>query len=90
MPAASNGALAGNASWGYECPQHRDLLVDMGPDRGGTHSCVFGTLGAGCSILRSALNMCLDVHNTTFSSIIGVKDIPPIRSSADGVLAHEL
>ena len=33
MPAASNGVLAGNWGWGYECPQHGYLLVDMGPDR---------------------------------------------------------
>ena len=30
---ASNGVSAGNGGWGYECPQCRCLLVDMGPDR---------------------------------------------------------
>ena len=33
MPVASNGVSAGNGGWGYECPQRRYLLVDMGPDR---------------------------------------------------------
>ena len=33
MPAVSNGVLAGNGGWGYECPRRRDLLVAMGPDR---------------------------------------------------------
>jgi hypothetical protein len=31
--AASNGVLAGNEGWGYECLQHRDLLIAMEPDR---------------------------------------------------------
>jgi hypothetical protein len=25
--------LAENGGWGYECPRHDHLLVDMGPDR---------------------------------------------------------
>src|SRR5712692_9126192 len=33
MLVASNGISAGNGGWGYECPQHRSLLVTMGPDR---------------------------------------------------------
>ena len=33
MLVASNGISAGNGGWGYECPQCRYLLVDMGPDR---------------------------------------------------------
>jgi hypothetical protein len=32
LPAASNGVSAGNEGWGYECPQHRDLLITLGPD----------------------------------------------------------
>jgi hypothetical protein len=30
---ASNGVWEGNGGWGYECPQHRYLLIAMGPDR---------------------------------------------------------
>src|SRR6266849_6723479 len=33
MLVASNGISAGNGGWGYECPQCRYLLVDMGLDR---------------------------------------------------------
>ncbi len=33
MLVASNGISAGNGGWGCECPQHRDLLVAMGPAR---------------------------------------------------------
>jgi hypothetical protein len=33
MLVASNGISAGNGGWGYEFPQHRDLLTVMGPDR---------------------------------------------------------
>src|SRR5450432_1373509 len=35
--AASNGTSAGNGGWGCECPQHRDLLVAIGPDRRHPH-----------------------------------------------------
>src|ERR1700738_785461 len=36
MLVASNGTSAGNGGWGYECPQCRHLLVDMGPSPQGS------------------------------------------------------
>jgi hypothetical protein len=32
MPAASNGISVGIEGWGCNCPQHRDLLIAVGPD----------------------------------------------------------
>jgi hypothetical protein len=49
MLAASNGVSGENGGWGYECPQHRDLLVAIGPEDGYRLLLLFSTERAICA-----------------------------------------
>jgi hypothetical protein len=47
MLAASNGISAEIGGWGYECPQHRDLRIAIGPD---------GSIRSKAGALRAPIN----------------------------------